>query len=71
MTPLTFYKGLLKFRWIAGPNEGASGEDLEYNARLTGDDFYIVVWRMLEDRNDLTMIIDLGQRTLFTSALPA
>ena len=66
---LTFYDGLLKFRWIAGPNEGASGEGFEYNARMIGDDRYMVVWRMTEERNYLTMVIDLGQRTLFTSAL--
>ena len=66
---LTFYDGLLKFRWTAGPNEGASGEGFEYNARMIGDDRYVVVWRMIEDRNYLTMVIDLGQSSLFTSAL--
>ena len=66
---LNFYDGLLKFRWIAGPNEGATGEGFEYNARMIGDDRYMVVWQMVEARNYLTMVIDLGSRALFTSAL--
>ena len=66
---LNFYDGLLKFHWIAGPNEGAAGEGFEYDAKMIGDDRYVVLWRMIEDRNFLTMVIDLGQRTLITSAL--
>lgn len=66
---LTFYDGLLKFRWIAGPNEGAAEEGFEYNARNMGDDRYMVVWRMEEANNYLTMVIDLESRALFTSAL--
>ena len=66
---LTFYDGLLKFRWIAGPNEGAMGEGFEYNAKMIGDDRYMVVWQMAEAPNYLTMAIDLGTRALFTSAL--
>ena len=66
---LTFYDGMLKFLWIAGPNEGAAGEDFEYSARVIGDDRYMVVWRMEEDNNFLTMVIDLEDRALFTSGL--
>ena len=32
-------------------------------------DRYMVVWRMEEANNFLTMVIDLESRTLFTSAL--
>ncbi|MGI9257979.1 MAG: hypothetical protein ACR2QQ_04020 [Gammaproteobacteria bacterium] len=66
---LTFYDGLLKFLWIAGPNEGAAGEDFEYSARMIGDDRYMVVWRMEEANNFITMVIDLTSRALFTSGL--
>ena len=66
---LTFYDGLLKFLWIAGPNEGAAGENFEYSARPIGDDRYMVVWRMEEANNFLTMVIDLESRALFTSGL--
>ena len=66
---LTFYDGLLKFRWIAGPNEGATGEGFEYNGKMIGDDRYMVVWQMAEARNYLTMVIDLRRRALYTSAL--
>jgi hypothetical protein len=66
---LTFYDGLLKFLWIAGPNEGAMGEGFEYSAKMIGDDRYMVVWQMAEAPNYLTMVIDLGSRALFTSAL--
>ena len=66
---LTFYDGLLKFLWIAGPNEGAAGEGFEYNAKMIGADRYMVVWRMEEANNFLTMVIDLENRSLYTSAL--
>ena len=66
---LAFYDGMLKFRWIAGSNEGATGEGFEYNARVIGDDRYMVVWQMPEAHNYLTMVIDLDSRALFTSAL--
>lgn len=66
---LAFYDGLLRFRWIAGPNEGAMGEGFEYSARVIGDDRYMVVWQMPEAHNYLTMVIDLNSRALFTSAL--
>ncbi len=66
---LAFYEGLLKFQWVAGANEGAMGEGFEYTAKVIGDDRYIVVWQMPEVPNYLTMVIDLGSRALFTSAL--
>ena len=66
---LTFYDGLLKFLWTAGPNEGAAGEGFEYSAKMIGDERYMVMWRMEEANNFLTMVIDLESRALFTSAL--
>ena len=66
---LAFYDGFLRFRWIAGPNEGAAGEGFEYEAKQIGDDRYMVVWRMEEAHNFLTMVIDLDNRALYTSAL--
>ena len=66
---LTFYDGMLKFQWVAGPNEGAMGEGFEYTAKLIGDGRYMVVWQMPEVPNYLTMVIDLGSRASFTSAL--
>ena len=66
---LNLYDGLIKYRWIAGPNEGMTGEGFPYSAKFIGDDRYMVVWRSAESRFFVTMIINLEQRTLFTSAL--
>jgi hypothetical protein len=66
---LTFYDGLLKFHWIAGPAAGTAEEGFGYRAMVIGEDRYLVVWRMEEANNFLTMVIDLGNRALFTSAL--
>lgn len=66
---LNFYDGLVKFRWVAGPNEGQSGEGFPYRAKLIGNDRYMVIWQMVEARNYMTMVVDLGQRALFTSGL--
>ena len=66
---LSFYDGLTKYRWIAGPNEGTAGDGFPYSAKFIGDDRYMVVWRSAESRFFVTMVINLEQRTLFTSAL--
>ena len=66
---LNFYDGLIKYHWIAGPNEGMAGEGFEYSAKFIGDDRYMVVWRSAESRFFVTMVINLEQRTMFTSAL--
>lgn len=66
---LNFYDGLIKYRWIAGPNEGTAGEGFQYSAKLIDDDRYMVVWRSAEARFFVTMVIDLERRALVTSAL--
>ena len=66
---LGFYDGLIRYRWIAGPNEGVTGEGFDYDAKMIGDDRYMVVWGSAEARNFLTMVIDLEQHSLFTSGL--
>ena len=66
---LNFYDGLVKYRWIAGPYEGSAGEGFQYNAKPMGEDRYMVVWRSAKDRFFVTMVIDLEQRTMVTSAI--
>ena len=66
---LNFYDGLIKYRWTAGPNEGAAGEGFSYESKLIRDDQYMVVWRSTERRFFVTMTIDLEQRTMVTSAI--
>jgi len=66
---LTFYDGLLKFRWIAGPFEGVTGEDLAYNARAVADDIFLVNWHDLDGPSFVSLVINLQQNTLYSSAL--
>ena len=66
---LTFYDGLLKFRWIAGPFEGATGEDLAYNARAVADDIFLVNWHDLDGPSFVTLVINLQHNSLYSSAL--
>ncbi len=66
---LTFYDGLLKFLWIAGPFEGATGEDLAYNARAVADDIFLVNWHDLDGPSFVTLVINLQHNSLYSSAL--
>ena len=66
---LTFYNGLLKFLWIAGPFEGATGEDLPYDARAVADDIFLVNWHDLNGPSFVTLVINLQHNTLYSSAL--
>lgn len=66
---LTFYDGLLKYRWIAGPFAGAMGEGLVYRARAIADDIYLVNWHDTAGSSFVTLVIDLQSRALYSSAI--
>ena len=66
---LTFYDGLLRFRWIAGPSAGATGEDFPYRARMIADNVYVINWHMTDAKNFVTLIVNLQSNSLYSSAL--
>ena len=68
---VTFYDGLVKFRWIAGPNEGATGEDFDYRTHKISDDVYLVNWQMLDAQNFVNLLINFETNMLYGSALMA
>ncbi len=66
---LTFYGGLLKFRWIAGPFTGETGEDLAYKVRSVGDDIFLVNWHDTEGQTFVSLVINFQSNKLYSSAL--
>ena len=66
---IAFYGGKLKFEWISGPRKGNSGKDKPYQSRMIGDDVFIVNWHETDKPDFVTLIIDLKQNALYSSAI--
>ena len=68
---VTFYDGLVKFRWVAGHNQGATGEDFNYRTHKISDDIYLVNWQMPDEQNFVNLLINFETNSLYGSALMA
>ena len=66
---MTFHDGKLRYRWIAGPFEGTEVGDLAYQSRKIGDELYLVSWHDTESPTFATMVINLEQNVLYSTAL--
>ena len=66
---LSFYGGLLKYRWVAGPFEGRIEENLAYRSREIRDGQYAICWHDKQNSNFATLIIDLSRNALQGSAI--
>ena len=66
---LSFYDGLLKYRWVAGPFEGDKEKDLPYQSREIRDGQYVINWHDKQNSNFVTLILDLSRNALQSSAI--
>lgn len=66
---LSFSDGELSFRWLAGPFAGAEGAGFAYHSRQIGEDLYLVNWHDEEGFGFITLVINLQQKVLYSSAL--
>ncbi len=66
---LSFYDGKLKYRWTAGPFAGTEVADLVYKSRRIGDELYLVSWHDVDNLNFVTLVINLQQNVLHSSAV--
>ena len=66
---ISFYSGKLKYKWIAGVFEGVEEKDLAYDSRKIGEDLYLVNWHDKNNSNFVTLIVNLQQNVLYSSAL--
>jgi hypothetical protein len=65
-----FIDGQLKYRWIAGPNQGAEGQE-EYRSRKIGDKMYLVNFMNESSSTFVTLIFNFNQNVMYSSALIA
>ncbi len=68
---VTFYEGLVKFNWIAGPASGEKGGGHAYRARKISDDEYFVNWHELDTHDFVTLLINFKTKKVYGSALLA
>lgn len=68
---VTFYEGLVKFNWIAGPSSGEKGGGHAYRARKVSDDEYFVNWYELDTHDFITLLINFETKKVYGSALLA
>ena len=66
---VTFYDGLVKFKWVSGPSAGRGGQDFIYRARKIDDDTYLVNWHEPVKQDFVSLIINYGTEKVYGSAL--
>ena len=65
----SFYAGQLKYRWLSGPFEGVEESDLTYKSKKIAPEQYVINWHDLNHSNFVTLIIDLEEKVLHSSAV--
>ena len=65
----SFYSGRAKYRWLSGPFEGVEEKDLPYLSKEIGPERYVINWHDVDNSNFVTLIVDLAEKTLHSSAL--
>ena len=66
---LTIKDGKLGYRWTAGNFEGNVVNDLSYNSTEIADSMYLVNWHDPENKNYVSIIIDLNRMIEYGTAL--
>ena len=66
---VTFYDGLVKFNWIAGPFSGASGSDFIYRARQIAEGEFFVNWHESSTQDFVNLLINFNTGKVYGSAL--
>jgi hypothetical protein len=65
----SFSQGQLRYRWLSGPFEGVEETGLKYRSRHLRDEIYLVNWHDTDNSNFVTLVIDLAQKKIHSSAL--
>ena len=66
---IEFYDGKVRFEWIDGPAKGVSRGDIPYRSRKIGDEMYLVNFHEEEVMDFITLIFNLKQNVMYSSAL--
>ena len=65
-----FLEGQMKYKWIAGPNKDAEGQE-KYRSRKIGDKMYVVNIYAEANSSFVTLIFNFSQNVMCSSALIA
>ncbi len=66
---IDFQDGELDYDWIVGPRKGNKGKDIPYKSRKIGDDMYIVNFHEKHKPDFVTLIFNLEQNVMYSSAI--
>ncbi len=67
---LEIFDGQLKYKWLAGPNKDAEGQE-KYRSRKIGDKMYLVNFMNEPSSTFVTLIFNFNQNVMYSSALIA
>lgn len=65
-----FLEGQFKYKWIAGPNKDAEGQE-EYLSRKISDKMYLVNFMNEPSSTFVTLVFNFNQNVMYSSALIA
>ena len=66
---IAFYDSMVRYEWIVGPRKGNSAQDIYYQSRQIGDDFYLVNWQEQGKPDFVSLIINLKDLVMYSSAI--
>jgi hypothetical protein len=66
---IAFAEGKLQYEWISGPRKGNHAENIPYQSRRIGNEVYLVNWHQPDKPDFVSLVIDLKQNRLYSSAI--
>jgi hypothetical protein len=66
---MSFYDGMLGYRWIAGPQAGVEIRDRIYQSRQIRDGLYLVSWHDPENHNFAALLFDLQEEREYAAVI--
>lgn len=64
-----FKEGKVRYQWIIGQRKGNKGEEIPYQSRIIGDNLYMVNWHESKKPDFTSLIIDLKNKALYSTAI--
>ena len=66
---IAFAEGKLQYEWISGPRKGTHAENIPYQSRKIGDEVYLINWHQPDKPDFVSLVIDLKEKRLYSSAI--
>ena len=66
---IAFYDGKVRYEWIVGPRKGNNAMDIRYQSRQIGDDLFLVNWQEQDKPDFVSLIINLKDEVMYSSAI--